>query len=69
MTMLVITHEMAFAKDVSDRAVFMDDGNIVEQSAPSELFSNPRHPRTRQFLQRMLPGIPGGNLEAGAYGA
>jgi polar amino acid transport system ATP-binding protein len=55
MTMIVITHEMAFARDVSDRVVFMDEGMIVEQSAPSQLLSNPQHARTRQFLQRMLP--------------
>jgi ABC-type polar amino acid transport system ATPase subunit len=54
MTMLVITHEMSFARDVSDRIVFMDDGLIVEQGAPSLLLSNPKHARTRQFLQRLL---------------
>jgi ABC-type polar amino acid transport system ATPase subunit len=54
MTMLVITHEMSFAKDVSDRVVFMDDGLIVEQSPPAILFSNPQRARTRQFLQRLL---------------
>jgi ABC-type polar amino acid transport system ATPase subunit len=59
MTMLVITHEMGFARDVSDRVVFMDEGLVVEQSAPSELLSNPQRSRTRQFLQRLLAG--GGN--------
>jgi ABC-type polar amino acid transport system ATPase subunit len=54
MTMLVITHEMTFARDVSDRVVFMDDGLIIEQSPPAILLSNPQHARTRQFLQRLL---------------
>lgn len=54
MTMLVITHEMGFARDASDRTVFMDDGCIVEEAVTSELLSNPRETRTRQFLQRML---------------
>lgn len=54
MTMLIITHEMSFARDVSDRVVFMDEGYIVEQGEPETLFSNPKAPRTRQFLQRML---------------
>jgi ABC-type polar amino acid transport system ATPase subunit len=55
MTMLVITHEMTFARDVSDRVVFMDDGLIIEQSPPAILLSNPQRARTRQFLQRLLP--------------
>jgi ABC-type polar amino acid transport system ATPase subunit len=67
MTMLVITHEMGFARDVSDRTVFMDEGRIVEQSSPSELFSNPGQARTKQFLQRMLCAR-GASLEA-TYGA
>ena len=54
MTMLIITHEMSFARDVSDRVVFMDEGYIVEQDEPETFFSNPKAPRTRQFLQRML---------------
>jgi ABC-type polar amino acid transport system ATPase subunit len=54
MTMLVITHEMAFARDVSDRVVFMDEGRVVEQSEPGRLLSNPGNQRTRQFLQRLL---------------
>jgi ABC-type polar amino acid transport system ATPase subunit len=56
MTMLVITHEMAFARDVSHRVVFMDEGVIVEEAPPSELFMNPCHDRTRQFLKRLLDG-------------
>ncbi|MCQ2438009.1 MAG: amino acid ABC transporter ATP-binding protein [Clostridia bacterium] len=54
LTMLVVTHEMAFARDVSDRVVFMDEGVIVEDTKPEELFTNPKHPRTRAFLARIL---------------
>ena len=53
-TMIVVTHEMAFARDVSDRVVFMDSGKILEEGAPSELFGNPKMPRTREFLARFL---------------
>lgn len=56
MTMLIITHEMAFARDVSDRVVFMDGGSIVEQGSPERIFQDPQHERTRQFLQRMREG-------------
>jgi ABC-type polar amino acid transport system ATPase subunit len=56
MTMLVITHEMGFARDVSGRVVFMDEGMIVEEAPPSKLLTDPDHARTRQFLQRMLVG-------------
>ncbi len=54
MTMLVVTHEMGFARDVCDRAVFMDKGRILEDAAPQKLFTNPDHPRIRNFLQNML---------------
>ena len=54
MTMLVVTHEMAFARDVSTHAVFMKDGVIWEQGAPGELFSNPQHIETRDFLSRFM---------------
>jgi polar amino acid transport system ATP-binding protein len=50
MTMIVVTHEMGFARDVADRVIFMDDGVIVEQGTPQEVFDNPRHERTRDFL-------------------
>ncbi|MCX8007921.1 MAG: amino acid ABC transporter ATP-binding protein [Coriobacteriia bacterium] len=50
MTMLVVTHEMGFARDVADRVVFMDGGVIVEQGLPEEVFDNPQHERTRDFL-------------------
>jgi polar amino acid transport system ATP-binding protein len=54
MTMIVVTHEMDFARDVADRVVFMDSGNIVEEGPPAMVFTNPRSPRTRQFLQSIL---------------
>lgn len=54
-TMLVVTHEMSFAKDVADRVIFMDDGNIVEQGTAAEIFKNPKQERTKQFLRRVLP--------------
>lgn len=53
-TMLIVTHEMEFAKEVSDRIVFMDKGVIVEQGHPSELLVNPQHERTKAFLKRTL---------------
>ena len=54
MTMVVVTHEMAFAKEVSDRVVFMDQGVILEQGAPAEVFGNPKEARTQEFLSRYL---------------
>ena len=54
MTMIVVTHEMGFARDVSDRVAFMDDGRIVEQGAPAALFERPEHERTRSFLRRVM---------------
>ena len=54
MTMVVVTHEMAFAKEVSDRVVFMDQGVILEQGSPREVFGNPKESRTREFLSRYL---------------
>ena len=53
MTMIVVTHEMAFARDVADRVVFMDGGVVVEQGTPSEVISNPQHARTKDFLRRL----------------
>ena len=52
MTMMVVTHEMAFARDVADRVIFMDNGRIVESGTPEEIFVNPTYERTRNFLQR-----------------
>jgi polar amino acid transport system ATP-binding protein len=54
MTMVVVTHEMGFARDVADRVIFMDNGAIVEEAHPSQVFTAPRSPRTRQFLQSVL---------------
>jgi polar amino acid transport system ATP-binding protein len=50
MTMMVVTHEMGFARDVATRAVFMDGGVIVEEGLPSDVFDNPQHERTKDFL-------------------
>ena len=54
MTMVVVTHEMAFAREVSDRVVFMDQGVILEQGSPEEIFVHPKNDRTREFLSRYL---------------
>jgi ABC-type polar amino acid transport system ATPase subunit len=54
MTMLVVTHEMQFARDVGDRLIFMDDGKIVEQGDPIEVLDRPKKERTRRFLRRSL---------------
>ena len=54
MTMVVVTHEMGFAREVGSRILFMDEGRIVEQGAPSEVFDNPQHPRLREFLSKVL---------------
>ena len=54
MTMMVVTHEMVFAREVADTMVFMDAGKIVEKSTPKEFFSNPKEERTRQFLNQIL---------------
>ena len=54
MTMIIATHEMGFARDVADTVCFLDDGVILEQAAPQELFNNPKQPRTQQFLQRII---------------
>ena len=54
MTMVVVTHEMAFAREVASRVIFMDEGNIVEARPARELFAAPEHPRTRAFLENML---------------
>lgn len=54
MTMVVVTHEMGFAREIADRVLFMDEGLIVEENIPAELFSNPQHPRTKDFLSKIL---------------
>jgi len=53
MTMLVVTHEMGFARTVSDEIIFMEHGHIVEQSSPEEMFKNPKNPRTKEFLFKL----------------
>ena len=53
-TMVIVTHEMSFARDVADRAIFMDQGRIVEQGPAKSLFTHPQQPRTRQFLEKFL---------------
>lgn len=55
MTMVIVTHEMGFAKDVADRVIFMDEGQIVESGTPEVIFSQPKEERTRQFLSKVLP--------------
>lgn len=54
MTMVVVTHEMGFAREVSNRVIFIDEGRIQEDEPPQELFSNPKHPRLKAFLSKML---------------
>ena len=65
MTMVVVTHEMGFAREMADKVIFMDQGVIAEQGTPEEIFVNPQNPRTKVFLRRILkevnaldPGIP-----------
>ncbi len=55
MTCVIVTHEMGFAREVSDRVVFMDDGYIAESGTPEQIFGNPQNPRTREFLSKVLP--------------
>lgn len=54
MTMVIVTHEMGFAREVADRVLFIDEGNILEQGTPAELFGNPQHERTKNFLGKVL---------------
>ena len=54
MTMVVVTHEIGFAREVADRVIFMDDGYIVEQGTPQEVILNPKEPRTIDFLNKVL---------------
>lgn len=53
-TLVIVTHEMGFARDVADRVVFMDDGYVVEQGTPAEIFGGPRHQRTKDFLSKVI---------------
>jgi polar amino acid transport system ATP-binding protein len=54
MTMLIATHEMGFAREIASRVCFLDDGVILEQGPPEQIFSSPQEPRTQQFLQRIV---------------
>jgi polar amino acid transport system ATP-binding protein len=54
MTMVVVTHEMGFAREVANRVLFMDEGSILEEGTPEEVFGNPQNPRTRDFLNKVL---------------
>ena len=56
-TLIIVTHEMAFAKEISDRIIFMADGQIIEQGTPSEIFENPKVQRTKEFLRRFNQNI------------
>jgi polar amino acid transport system ATP-binding protein len=58
MTMLIATHEMAFARDMADRVCFLDAGRILEEGPPAHVLADPREPRTRQFLERVLRREP-----------
>jgi len=53
--MIVVTHEMRFARDVGKRVLFMDEGLIAEEGSPSTIFTNPQNPRTKEFLKKVLP--------------
>jgi polar amino acid transport system ATP-binding protein len=54
MTMVIVSHEMGFAREVGDRILFMDQGQILEEGLPEELFNHPKNPRTRDFLSKVL---------------
>lgn len=54
MTMIVVTHEMGFAREMADRVIFMDEGQILEEDVPTQIFCDPKHPRTREFLNKIL---------------
>ena len=54
MTIVIVTHEMGFAREVSDRVLFMDNGVIAEEGTPEEIFENPQHERTKEFLSQVL---------------
>lgn len=56
LTMIIVTHEMGFARDVSSRIIFMDQGYIAEDASPEEFFTNPKNPRTKEFLKRFIEG-------------
>jgi ABC-type polar amino acid transport system ATPase subunit len=63
LTMVVVTHEMGFAREVADRVLFIDDGVIAEEGVPSQIFGNPRNERTRRFLSRILDPLRGAAVD------
>ena len=69
MTMIIATHEMGFAADIADRICFLEQGQILEEGPPSQLFGDPREPRTREFLQRVIEIRPHGRAGSPASGA
>ena len=69
MTMIVVTHEMGFARDVANRVIFMDEGVFLEDEKPNDLFFHPKHERTRQFLRHILPDRDEQRMEAETAGA
>ncbi|XOD70454.1 MAG: amino acid ABC transporter ATP-binding protein [Sodalis sp. (in: enterobacteria)] len=62
MTMIIVTHEMQVAREIADRVVFMDAGNILEEAEPSRFFTKPQHPRTQRFLERVLSPLGDGGI-------
>lgn len=64
MTMLIVTHEMGFVRQVADRVVFMDEGRIIEEGTPEELFDRPHHARTRAFLSAILSHTSDAGVES-----
>ena len=54
MTMIIATHEMGFARDIANRVLFLDNGQVLEEGPPEQMFTAPREPRTREFLQRII---------------
>jgi polar amino acid transport system ATP-binding protein len=54
MTTMIVTHEMGFAREISDRVLFMDEGRIAERGSPEQIFGNPHNPRTKEFLSKVL---------------
>ena len=54
MTMVAVTHEMGFAREVADRVLFIDGGNVAEEGTPEEVFGHPQNPRTKEFLSKVL---------------
>jgi polar amino acid transport system ATP-binding protein len=54
MTMMVVTHEMGFAREVGDKLIFMDEGKVIEEGVPGEVLAHPQHERTRAFLSKVL---------------